>query len=110
MVLDVVRSDNEILDIIAITLASKLATDSKTRPGWIITAQCPTHKRTDDKKHESGRDQGLAWYKLEEGGRVNGHCCKQECIGPFKSKGWNIFDAVRQGIVIKTLGHQIIQK
>jgi hypothetical protein len=38
MVLDVLRTGDDIIDIVAITLASKLALESKVRGGWIVTA------------------------------------------------------------------------
>jgi hypothetical protein len=40
---------------------------------------------------------------------VSTHCCNQDCAGPFPPSTWKIFDSVRQGIVIKTLEHEVLQ-
>jgi hypothetical protein len=114
MALDVLRTGDEIIDIVAITLASNLAPESKVRGGWVITTRCPIHPHP---KHPSQKSPAknpseksdLFWYKIEEGGKVSTHCCNQECAGPFRPSTWKIFDSVRQGIVIKTLEHEVLQ-
>ncbi|KAH6690352.1 hypothetical protein F5X68DRAFT_274320 [Plectosphaerella plurivora] len=114
MVIDVIRTGDDIIDIAAITLASKLDLETMIRGGWVITARCPYHPQPKASSQKSSAnissdDSDLFWYRIEEGGRLSTHCCKQECVGPFKASPWKVFDAARQGIVIKTLEHKVIQ-
>ncbi|KAL2760062.1 hypothetical protein ACRALDRAFT_205911 [Sodiomyces alcalophilus JCM 7366] len=121
-VLDVIRQDDFIFDIVAITLISKAGKSSNTRAGWVITRPCRIHGASLEgnagapasiKNNEgSGNGDGNAgvfrprWIKVTNGGRNIINCCTTECDGPFKSGKWKVFDSARMQIVAEVLQQQ----
>ncbi|KAM0322519.1 hypothetical protein ACHAQA_009365 [Verticillium albo-atrum] len=116
MVLDVIRDVDMIIDIVTITLISKLD-DDRSRTAWVISRPCNIHTRgftdTGDASLEniSGEDTQMdkpVWYRISEGGKHSDHCCVTECAGPFKEAKSKTFDTIRLGIINKNLEQEIV--
>ncbi|KAK1675494.1 hypothetical protein BDP55DRAFT_728795 [Colletotrichum godetiae] len=81
-VIDIMREDNEIVHIIAITVIARHNQDER-RNGYVITLACNVHPMSADQKFPGA--PFLYWYPVTSGGEVYQHCCDKESTNPDKS-------------------------
>lgn len=83
-VVDVIRRDDVILSIVAISLMAK-TTEDKRYEGAVIARACQIHPN--DGKEDCVGSPLLKWYMVTRGGMKFQHCCDNECSGPDKMLG-----------------------
>ncbi|KAK1852826.1 hypothetical protein CCHR01_04567 [Colletotrichum chrysophilum] len=105
-VIDVLRSGNNIIDIVAITIIAHTIQDERHN-GFVITKACRIHPNKDTKSPGSPE---LKWYTVTSGGEAFHHCCDKECIGPDRVNKRKLnWDSTRLNIIQKAFEQEVLE-
>ncbi|KAI8186057.1 hypothetical protein K4K51_010830 [Colletotrichum sp. SAR 10_75] len=105
-VIDVLRSGNNIIDIVAITIIAHTIQDERHN-GFVITKACRVHPNKDTKSPGSPE---LKWYTVTSGGEAYHHCCDKECIGPDRVNKRKLnWDSTRLNIIQKAFEQEVLE-